>query len=163
MKRTQSIIFVALVVFGIGLLAGCDSPTGFISDIPVEIFLTDLNGAPITSVRTGEEFYVNVKVTNRTDSRRYFSYTPPEFIYKIMVRDSLIMASYEGYYYPQVVIQGYLDKDSSIVDRWLAPRSPSRPAFILAPGVYMLNVSMGATWVDRDYLPETKKYFIVTQ
>jgi hypothetical protein len=144
------------------LVLGCDNGTNAISDLDVRFTLTDVQGNPKSTVRTGERFYLTLSVKNLTESVQMFNYTPPEFIFKILQGDSLRMPSYEGYGYPQVIVDDSLATDSIRRGSWLAPTSPIRPAFRLSPGRYEAEGWWSADWMSRGVYVTSKIHFLVS-
>jgi len=101
--------------------------------------MTDTLGHSISQLHSGESFYLSFFLTNTT--KRTLTYysgsSAPPILFKIVVDDSLVASSTDGYDFLMFVSEGRLAPGQKLDTNWKAPTTPAQsPKVILQPGKY---------------------------
>lgn len=116
MKKYVILFLISLLVF-----TGClFSPNEDL--LPGDVFfLTDFDGNPTTTFRTGEDFHMYFNLVNTTQDSLDYSFTGPPVYFTIFRGAARIVGSTDGLSFAQVVIYDKLAPGDTIKGLWLAP------------------------------------------
>lgn len=107
-------------------------------NLPGDVFfLTDFDGNPTTTFKTGESFCMNFYLVNSTDDSLDYSYTSPKVSFTIYKGISRVIGSWDGLVFGQLVVDDKLAPGDTLLGLWLAP-TPGHWSSIktLSPGDY---------------------------
>ncbi len=135
MRKSLILLFLVLII-----LSGCVFNPAQIPDASNVFFLSDTLGNSTTTFQVGEEFYMNFRMINTTDSSLTYTLydSGPEVRFSIL-RDSIYVAgSMDGYGVRLPVFNRELASGDSIVGQWKAPTTPAQdPIVTLEAGTYL--------------------------
>ena len=141
MKNIFLVISLHLIFIGCQDSSNTTKPEYVIDPEPIEKFITtnfrlyDLSGNDTTSFKSGESFYMSLKIYNDTDKDQRFVFTYTYCIFSIW-EDTLYVANSIGNIsYTPVMQYDTLRSADSLITTWKAPNALFQPVSLL-PGNY---------------------------
>ena len=143
------------------ILASC-TDIGQPGSPTMNLRLIDRNGNEATVFRSGEDFDMRLTVTNQTGTTQSFTWGPPRFVFQVMVGDSLVSSSTDGFAFITIVERASLINGQSDSGIWRAPNSAATPGrIILPPGQYKAMARFGGVFDEFGVLPPKTMSFTV--
>lgn len=135
-KEILRLVF-SLAAVMLSSLMGCNQFEVPTKTLIVDFRLSKLDGTLSDSFHAGEKFDMRLVITNRTGEIRRYSYTEPNYLFKISKNDTVVITSIDGLLFPQVFVSDSIMPDQTVSYNWLAPTSVYYPdGFQLTPGKY---------------------------
>lgn len=138
--RARFFIGLALV-----LIQGCGEPSAPDSPYASRIIFSTWYWESIQTVPAGEGFYISMNIENRGEDTLHFTHPIPEFTFRIMKGDSLLISSDEGHPVNPSIYSAELNPGGFHGGYWWAPGTPVRPSYYLPPGRYEVEGKWWAT------------------
>ncbi len=155
MYNTNLRLVFSMVAVFLLLLIGCNQFQAPPKTLSVDIKLAKLDGTSSDSFHAGEKFDVRLIISNRTGEIRRYNYTPPNYVFKVLKNDTVMITSIDGLSFPQVFVNDSIMPDQTISYAWIAPTSVIQPNGIqLMPGRYQA-FGFAQLLFDK-YSPKTK-------
>ncbi len=136
------------------LLSACKKDNTLIPPQEEQVILTSLSstdkhGNPSTTFFNIDRFYLIFQMTNKTGKDQMYSWTGPESEIVILQNDTIISRQWYGYTWIQIINQGLLKSDSTLVNKWLAPFNELSSITMLKPGDYEADVFINLRFNDE--------------